>query len=176
MFTTLSNIAVAVFYLAYLIAELRKPASAENSVKFRYCKFLITMSIMLTGLVAHFMLRGMFDQMDTIAKAGLTLLHYVVPIGTFLDWLTFDVKGNTTWRMPLFAALFPIIYVAVSMIAAQFLTGDGKYPYPFLNADTLGVGAVALNIILLAAAFLAVGYLGVAVDHGMKRLAERKRS
>ena len=176
MFTTLSNIAVAVFYLAYLIAELRKPASAENSVKFRYCKFLITMSIMLTGLVAHLMLRGMFDQMDTIAKAGLTLLHYVVPIGTFLDWLIFDVKGKATWGMPLFAALFPIVYVAVSMIAAQFLTGDGKYPYPFLNVDTLGVGAVVLNIVLLAVAFLAVGYLGVVVDSGIKKLTERKRS
>lgn len=174
MFTTLSNIAVAVFYLAYLIAELRRPASAENSVKFRYCKFLITMSIMLTGLVAHFMLRGMFDSMDAIAKAGLTLLHYVVPIGTLLDWLIFDVKGYTTWKMPLFASLFPIIYVAVSMIAAQFITGDGKYPYPFLNVDTLGVGAVALNIVLLAVAFLAVGYLGVALDHGMKKLTEQK--
>jgi hypothetical protein len=176
MFTTLSNLAVAVFYLAYLIAELRKPASAEISVKFGYCNFLITMSIMLTGLVAHFMLRGMFDDMGAIAKAGLTILHYVVPIGTFLDWLIFDVKGNTTWKMPLFAALFPIIYVAVSMIAAQFLTGDGKYPYPFLNVDTLGVGAVVLNIVLLAVAFLAVGYLGVLVDHGMKKLTERKCS
>ena len=174
MFTTLSNLAVAAFYLAYLIAELRKPASAESSVKFGYCKFLITMSIMLTGLVAHFMLRGMFDGMDTIAKAGLTLLHYVVPIGTLLDWLIFDIKGKTTWKMPLFAALFPIVYVAASMIAAQFLTGDSKYPYPFLNVDTLGIGAVALNIVLLAAAFLAVGYLGVFVDHKLKKRTEQK--
>jgi hypothetical protein len=173
MFTTLSNLAVAAFYLVYLIAEKRKPASAKCSVEFGYCKFLITMSIVLTGLVAHFMLRGMFDQMDAIAKVGLTLLHYVVPIGTFLDWLIFDIKGKTTWKMPLFAALFPIVYVIASMIAAQFLTGENKYPYPFLNVDTLGVGAVTLNIILLAAAFLAVGYLGVAVDHGMKRLSER---
>ncbi len=173
MFTTLSNLAVALFYLAYLIAEIRKSCSAENSVRFGYCKFLITMSIMLTGLVAHFMLRGMFDGMDTIAKIGLTLLHYVVPIGTFLDWLLFDAKGNTTWKMPLFAALFPILYATVSMIAAQFLTGDNKYPYPFLDADTLGTGTVALNIVLLAVAFLAVGYLGVVADHGMKRIAKR---
>ena len=170
MFTTLSNLAVVVFYLAYLVAEIRKPGSAEGTVKFGYCKFLITMSIMLTGLVAHFMLRGMFDSMDTIAKAGLTLLHYVVPISTFLDWLLFDVKGNTTWKMPLFATIFPISYVTVSMIMAQFLTGEDKYPYPFLNVDTLGIDAVALNIVFLAAAFLAVGYFGIVADHGMKRL------
>ncbi len=176
MFTTLSNLAVAVFYLAYLIAEMRNAASTRSSVKFRYCKFLITMSIMLTGLVAHFMLRGMFDGMDTIVKAGLLLLHYVVPIGTLLDWLLFDVKGTTTWKMPLFATIFPIAYVTASMIAAQFLTGENKYPYPFLNADTLGISAVTRNIVLLAVAFLAVGYLGVVVDCGMKKLTERKRS
>ena len=171
MFTTLSNLAVAMFYLVYVLAELCKPGSAENSVKFSYCKFLITMSILLTGLVAHFMLRGMFDRMDVIVKAGLVLLHYVVPIGTFLDWLLFDVKGKTTRKMPLFAALFPILYAAVSMIAAQFLTGENKYPYPFLNVDALGVGAVVLNIVLLAVAFLAVGYLGVAADHWMGKAA-----
>ncbi len=175
MFTTMSNLAVAVFYLAYLIAEFRRAGSAENSVKFRYFKFLITMSILLTGLVAHFMLQGMFDDMDATAKAGLTFLHYVVPIGTFLDWFLFDVKGNTKWKMPLFAALFPIVYVAVSMIAAQFLTGDDKYPYPFLNVDMLGAGAVALNIILIALAFFAIGYFGLLVDHGMIKLIKRNR-
>lgn len=169
MFTTLSNLAVAVFYSAYVAAELWKPGSSENSVIFRYLKFLITMSILLTGLVAHFMLRGMFDGMDPIAKAGLTLLHIVVPIGTFLDWLLFDAKGRTTWKMPLFAALFPLTYVSVSMIAAQFLEGPMKYPYPFLNADTLGAGAVVRNILLLAAAFLAVGYVGVLLDHTLKK-------
>ncbi len=176
MFTTLSNLAVAVFYLAYIIAEFRRSGSAENSVKFRYFKFLITMSILLTGLVAHFMLQGMFDDMDATAKAGLTFLHYVVPIGTFLDWFLFDVKGNTKWKMPLFAALFPIVYVAVSMIAAQFLTGENKYPYPFLNVDALGAGAVALNIVLIALGFFAVGYLAVAADHGIMKPAGRSRT
>ncbi len=171
MFTTLSNLAVAVFYVAYIIAEIRKPNSPKESVKFKYCRFLITMSILLTGLVAHFMLRGMFDGMDAIVKAGLTLLHYVVPIGTLLDWLLFDAKGKATWKMPLFATLFPGVYVLVSMIAAQFLTGENKYPYPFLNVDTLGAGTVVLNIILLSAAFLTVGYLGVAADHWMKKWA-----
>ena len=150
-------------------------AARKSSVKFGYFKFLITMSIMLTGLIAHFMLRGMFDGMDAIAKAGLTLLHYVVPIGTFLDWLLFDIKGKTTRKMPLFAAVFPLTYVTISLIAAQFLTGESKYPYPFLNADTLGAGAVALNIVLIAFAFFAVRYLGVAVDHGLKNLCDVRR-
>lgn len=170
MFTTLSNLAVAVFFITYITVRVSKSACSSAKEKvLRYFKFMITMSIMLTGLVAHFMLRGMFVNMEPIAKAGLTLLHYVVPIATFLDWILFDEKGKTDKKMPLFAALFPIIYVVISMIAAQFMTGDNKYPYPFLNVDMLGAGMVALNIVLLAAAFIAVGYLGVWVDHKLDR-------
>ncbi len=186
MFTTLSNLAVAAFFIIYIVTCVAVPGKSEartsKSVAMSgksaarektvgYFKFMITMSIMLTGLVAHFMLRKMFVNMEPEVKAGLMLLHYVVPIATFLDWILFDEKGRTDRKMPLFAALFPIVYVAVSMVAAQFMTGDSRYPYPFLNVDMLGAGTVALNIVLLSAAFLAVGYLGVWADH---RLAGKK--
>ncbi len=174
MFTTLSNLAVAMFYIVYIVMAVKSACPAESCVT-RYFKFLITMSIMLTGLVAHFMLRQMFANMNAAVKAGLTLLHYVVPIATFLDWVFFDEKGRTEWKMPLFAAAFPVLYAAVSMIAAQFITGEGKYPYPFLDVEALGAGAVALNIVLLAAAFLAVGYIGVFADHKLKK-GESKQS
>ena len=172
MFTTLSNLAVAVFFVAYDVMHM--PNSIYSEVKeklIRYFKFLITMSIMLTGLVAHFMLRKMFVNMEPMVKAGLILLHYVVPIATFLDWILFDEKGRLDKKMPLFATLFPISYVVISMIMAQFMTGDNKYPYPFLDVDTLGVGMVVMNIIFLAVAFLAVGYLGVWIDHRVARTA-----
>ena len=176
MFTTLSNLAVAVFFITYIAMSLSKSIGLVAENRFiRYFKFLITMSIMLTGLVAHFMLRKMFVDMKPMVQAGLTLLHYVVPIATFLDWILFDEKGKTNKKMPLFAALFPIIYVTVSMIAARFMTGDSKYPYPFLNVDMLGIGRVALNIVLLAVAFITAGYLGVWIDHKLDgRCIERE--
>ena len=165
MFTTLSNLTVAIFYFTYVVSEIKNPNSAINSIKFKYFKFLITMSIMLTGLVAHFMLKGLFDEMDYIVKASLVLLHYVVPIATFLDWLLFDIKGKTTKLMPLFSAIFPIVYVIVSLISAQYISGEGKYPYPFLDVDTLGIKVVLINIVLLSIAYFVVGYFGVFVDH-----------
>ena len=165
MFTTLSNLTVAIFYFTYVVSEIKNPNSAINSIKFKYFKFLITMSIMLTGLVAHFMLKGLFDEMDYIVKASLVLLHYVVPIATFLDWLLFDIKGQTTKLMPLFSAIFPIVYVIVSLISAQYISGEGKYPYPFLDVDTLGIKVVLINIVLLSIAYFVVGYLGVFIDH-----------
>ena len=195
MFTTLSNLAVAVFYVVYVAARggqqrgmnsyssVRSPShpigwEAGRSVRgvsrgtarvLGYFKFMITLSIMLTGLVAHFMLRNLFVDMGSEAKAGLTLLHYVVPIMVVCDWIIFDEKGKTEWKMPPFAALFPIIYATVTLIAAQFSTAEDKYPYPFLNVDALGAGGVAVNIMLLAVAFLAVGYAGVALDRRLGR-------
>ncbi len=166
MFTTLSNLVVALFFIAYLViySSKKKITNKEKKIII-YFKFMISMSITLTGLVAHFMLKDMFTNMDTQAKLGLTLLHYVVPISTILDWIIFDEKGNTDKKMPLFATIFPITYVAITMIAAQFMTGENKYPYPFLNIDMLGVSAVCINIFLLAIAFLTIGYLAVWLDH-----------
>ena len=170
MFTTLSNIAVGTFFVVYIASDLSKNGISDKKRNVLRCfKFLITLCIMLTGLVAHFMLREMFADMDQMVKAGLTFLHYIVPIAVVLDWVIFDEKGNTKWKMPLFAALFPVIYGAVSLIVAPFIQGEDKYPYPFLNVDALGAGTVALNIVLLAAAFLAVGYLGVLIDHKISK-------
>lgn len=166
MFTTLSNLAVAAYFTVHLgVSSTGTRISEQRLRALRYFKFLITLSIMLTGLVAHFMLQGLFDNMEPMQKAGLTLLHYVVPIATVLDWLLFDEKGRTERAMPLFAALFPIVYATVTLVASPLLPAASRYPYPFLNVDALGAAAVALNIVLLAAAFLAVGFCGVWIDH-----------
>ena len=102
MFTTLSNVAVAVFFVVYIALRTSVynfPKTNTNVI--RYFKFLITMSIILTGLVAHFMLRDMFEDMEPMVKMGLTFLHYVVPIATVFDWILFDEKGKTKWKKPL---------------------------------------------------------------------------
>lgn len=169
MFTTLSNLAVAFFFIVDVFVYVQKRRiSLRYQRVIRYFKFLITMSIILTGLVAHFMLRGMFRNMDLMAKAGLLLLHYIVPIGTVLDWVLFDEKGKTEWKMPLFATTFPILYVMITMLVAQLIPLKNKYPYPFLDVDTLGMGIVWLNIAFLAMGFLAIGYIGVWIDHKVK--------
>ena len=88
MFTTLSNLAVAAFFIIYVVmcmmggarsistkavpekSEAMSGKSAAREKTVGYFKFMITMSIMLTGLVAHFMLRKMFVNMEPEVKAG----------------------------------------------------------------------------------------------------------
>lgn len=190
MFTTQSNLAVIVYYICHLlICRKSDCVTVENTSKapnsdcedavnkqhrrareegLVQWKFLITMGILLTGLVAHFMLQGQFDDLPAGHRFGLILLHYVVPISVFLDWLLFDEKGRTKKWMPLFATIFPLLYVTTAMIV---VAGFGllTYPYPFLNVDVLGWTAVLLTIAGLSAAFVAVGFLGYALDHLLKK-------
>lgn len=161
MFTTLSNLAVAVYFIWDLIYICRYPQYDNIG---NHWKFLVSMGILLTGLVAHFMLRGMFTQLQGGEKLGITLLHYAVPIMTILDYVLFDQKGKVRVWMPLFAAVFPVLYAAVSLFAAQWMTGTDRYPYPFLNVDLLGWNGVLLNILLLALGYFAVGYLIFGLD------------
>lgn len=167
MFTTLSNLAVALYFLWAISCLCR---SKDTTCPGLHWKFLITMGICLTGLVAFFMLRGMFDMLPQAERLGITFLHDVVPPMTFLDYLLFDQKGWIRKWMPPFAAIFPICYVILSMIAAPFLSGSDRYPYPFLNVDTLGWPIVLLNILLLSAAYFMAGYL----VYGLDRLLWKK--
>ena len=160
MFTTLSNLAVAIYYVFHIAFALRGglPCSMHRF------KFAVTLCIMLTGLVAHFMLRQYFADVTGLYKTALTLLHYVVPISVVADWLVFDEKGNAQNYMPLFAAAFPVVYAAVSLAMAVADPDRWPVPYPFLDFSLLGWGGVMISMLGLAAAFLGVGYLGVWVD------------
>lgn len=160
MFTTLSNLAVLLYFLFDFFIS-------RNELM-KKLKFAVTMCILLTGCVASILLRGMFDSMEPLQKVGIFLLHDVTPIATVLDWLLFDEKGNTTKQMPLFSTIFPYTYLAFIFITAPF-TSTMQYPYPFIDVPTLGVPLVILNCIGLSILFILVGYLGVWIDRKLKK-------
>lgn len=168
MFTTLSNLAVVIYFIYDIIMIIRTGSSDTFG---RRWKFMITMGILLTGLVAFFMLRGMFDSLPATEQFGIALLHDVVPVSVFLDWVIFDRKGQAQIWMPLFATLFPIAYVLISM-TVETVSRRGDYPYPFLNVNALGWPMVLLNILGLSVGFIAVGYLGYAIDHKLGKHQE----
>jgi hypothetical protein len=53
---------------------------------------MATMELIVTMLIAYFLL-GNFTMQGT-ADISLTLLHKVIPLMAFLDWLLFDPKGQ----------------------------------------------------------------------------------
>jgi hypothetical protein len=89
-FTLMSNVACLLYFPVAALYQHRTGRSWQPMVK-----GAILMCISVTGLVYHFMLHGRFAMQGTILISN-SLLHYVVPICTVIDWLVFDELGFWT--------------------------------------------------------------------------------
>lgn len=173
-FTNLSNLACVLYFLIAAFWLI----GGKTHDKTTFCpvfKSIIMMSIIVTMLVAQFMLSG-FDMNGTQGTA-LILLHRVVPIMTVLDWLLFDQKGWMTKFSPLFGVSAPLVYFAYSLIAAatgSVLQDGSKYPYPFIDIDTLGVSTVALTVTAMVAGFIVLGYILYFIDYRLAKFSKKR--
>lgn len=115
----------------------------------------LLLSILVVGLIYHLLLA------DLWAPQGLAWwadqgLHTGTPITMLLWWLAFADKDIGP-RDVLKWLIWPLAYAAYAVARG---TITGFWPYPFLNAEKLGLPHLALNIAALAALF---GILGLAL-------------
>ena len=52
--------------------------------------------------------------------------------------------------------IWPILYADYALVRGL---ASGFYPYPFLDVSVLGIAQIALNVVVLVAAFVALGVL-----------------
>jgi hypothetical protein len=85
------------------------------------------------------------------------LLHMLVPVLVIAEaLLTDDVQPRLHWWHPPIWLIYPAIYLVFALL---LLNHSGRrIPYYFLDADRIGAVGLALNVSLLAAMFLGVGY------------------
>ena len=85
-------------------------------------------------------------------------------------------KGRLRWTDPLLWALIPYAYLAFALVygglGGEFLPGR-TYPYPFLDVATHGVGGVVIRVLVLSVVLVGVGYVYVAIDRLLGRMAAR---
>ena len=175
MFTNLSNIAVAVYFICALVAL----SHDKDLVTYAHIpKMVVTMGITLTFLIAHFMLSGMLTWGGTL-HVDMLLLHYVVPIMTILDWVLFDEKGLMGRKEPLIWTVEPLVYLAAVEVLVNVFgisvgggMGDSRYPYPFLDATSLNWPTVIGFILAVFVAFIALGSAWVALDRHLAKRAQ----
>lgn len=171
-YTVMSNIACAVYYLPAAVYQARKQETLLPK-----WKGALVMCITVTGLVYQTLLSGRFEMQGTQFLSTL-LLHYVVPVSCVLDWLLFDRKGRYSWKTPITWMLAPGVYFVFVMVAVQLGAHLGpygeKYPYFFMDVDTLGFGAVLLIALAMGGFFLILGYLMVLLDHKLGSREDNK--
>ncbi|MFW5865065.1 MAG: Pr6Pr family membrane protein [Candidatus Izemoplasmataceae bacterium] len=127
-------------------------------------KHIIMMNLIITFLGFHFLLRRTLldDPSGYLTSVENILLHYLVPILFVFDYLFFDKKRHLSLKsIPLFL-IYPYAYLLFVIIRAELggilLTVNSRYPYFFLDIDTLGFNMIfyvlAMTIFFTFMAFL----------------------
>ena len=157
-FTILTNFLVAVVFssLAARGTQMRASWIVAGSM----------LSILLVGIIYALLLHGKVELAGGSAVANV-LLHMATPVLVALFWIILTPKGELTWSHPLLWAIYPLAYLAYSLIRGG---QTGKYPYPFLDPGLVGWKQTMLSTLVIAVAFLICSYTLVALDH---RLAPR---
>lgn len=159
-FTIQANIIVGVTN-GLLAARTRR-----TSLLFRTLRLDGVLMIAVTGVVYHVALRGLAELRGSAAVADL-LLHTVSPVMCVAGWLLFGPRGQIDRRVIGWAIVFPLAWLAFTMVRGPF-AGD-FYPYPFLDVTEHGYPRVLLNSVLVALLFLGLAVGANALDRVLVR-------
>lgn len=174
-FTIISNLLCTIMFI-YLclktIRDIKKYGNYGSTNMSPHIKGAITMAIILTMTVYHFILVPYSLNVNPYSKLNLTavILHYLIPSLTILDWLFFDTKRKFKIYDPIIWISIPLIYIIFVFIQSRynFLTNLNesmdKYVYVFLNVDKLGKSVVRENIFELLVLLVVTGYFIYGID------------
>ena len=150
-FTYQANILAAAYY-AWTLFSPR--ADARTGLR-----GAVVLYVVVAGVVWNLLLTG--------RSMGYTpanfLLHVVVPVLAITDWLLVGhrVVGHGTsvgkWWHPIAWLAYPAAYLGVALVVLNRF--GRRAPYYFLDPGSVGIAAVTVNVTVLAAGFVGMGYL-----------------
>ena len=161
-FTIQTNILAALVLTAFAIKS-----SPDEWLVHPFVRSAVAVYIAMVGLVYIALLRHVWAPQGAqwIADA---VLHYVMPVGNLLFWLSCVRKTGLRWYDPLLWLIYPLLYLGFILVRGRM---SGFYPYPFIDAKALGYAGVAANTVGLLIVCAALGGLLVVIGW---RLARRQ--
>jgi hypothetical protein len=157
-FTIESNIlAAAIFILSALIILTRTKVKYHGILRGAATLYMVT-----TGIIYSLLLSGYQAELQTTVPWVNLVLHYIMPIALFADWLIDPPKKLITFRQMLTWLIFPVGYAIYSLIRGPIVDW---YPYPFLNPNTYGYGGVLIYILVIAASVTLIALLVRAIGN-----------
>jgi hypothetical protein len=163
-FTILTNIMVAAVYLSAITAW-----GWLGWWRTAWVRGMTAGAIFVVMLVYHFVLAGLVRS-DLWFQVADKMLHYLDPTYYVLWWLLGQKHGQLCWGELPKMLVYPLCYLIWAM-GRGAVAGD--YPYPFLDANKLGYGQVALNCVGVLAAFVLSYALVIGIDRWLGRRALR---
>ena len=182
-FTNISNFLCLGVMIASLVQTAKKKDNGYVNTA-PVLKFIGMLGILLTFLVFNIMLAGEEGRDPQLNwRIGSLLFHVVLPIMYIADWFIFYERKKSKWYYPIASISFPLAYAIFLLIHAAILKFDATimtptpgsttsliYPYFFVNIDKLGIPGVLMWIVILSAAFVAIGF----GFFGLDRLGKKK--
>lgn len=155
-FTNLSNL-VAASVLLLCAFDVR----SSNDRSLTLARYVSTVNMTVVGVVFAVLLRNV--DLGALLPWVNFVLHTVMPVVVFLDWLLDPPASSLRSSRILLALLFPGFYLAYALLRGA---STGWYPYPFLNpANVGGYGGIALYALGIAAVVLVASGLLLAVGN-----------
>lgn len=121
--------------------------------------------ITVTLIVYHFLLAPVTD-LDGIAAATNVGFHYLTPILAIVGWLLFGPRPRITGRTLAAMLIWPVLWFAYTIAHGAIA---GWYPYPFIDAATIGYPAALRNAGLITLLLLGIAGLFLAGDRLVPR-------
>ncbi|WP_155965605.1 Pr6Pr family membrane protein [Streptococcus ruminantium] len=163
-YTVQSNLLVSIFAV-YMLYAMRKDIDLQNH-KFLRIKAAVTMSIMITCVVYHFMLAPLAKDFWRVENM---LCHYIVPLYFLLDTLIVDRQRQYKWFDPIWWTTLPVFYMIFGLVNGFFIkipipdAKDSPFAYFFLNVPKYGWPYVLTYASTIFVAYLLCGFLLVAI-------------
>ena len=159
-YTVLSNLLVTLF-TAYLIYVMRRSGENWQSQRLLRLKGGVTMSIMITCVIYHFMLAPIATDFYRLENF---LCHYIVPLWFLADTLLFDKQGQYKIWDPVLWTILPLVYMIFALFNGLVLklnipnSKDNPFPYFFLNVNK-GWDVVIKWCLIIFAAYMVAGFI-----------------
>jgi hypothetical protein len=129
----------------------------------------IAMSIVIVSAIYNLLLRQLWHPQGWQLAADMTL-HDVMPVLFLLYWWLAVPKTTLRWQQVVYWQLYPAAYFAY--VLARGAVNDW-YPYPFLDAATLGYLRVLIDACIVLLVFIAVALLLIALARWQVRHSTR---
>jgi hypothetical protein len=116
----------------------------------------VTLFMTMTGLVYAVVLAPLGVSVGGYAPWANFVHHNLAPTAVLIDWLLFPPRQKLRTSASWLWLIFPVVYFAFTVLRGS---GNGFYPYPFLNPDNAGgTGGVVLYAAVILAVFAVVGW------------------
>jgi hypothetical protein len=158
-FTIQSNLAVGITSLMLLF-------KSDYSKKwFRILQLDGIICITITCIVYNIALRHDHKLKGIIILTN-EALHVIIPFLSALYWILYGFVQKLDKKITVFAIFPPLIYIIYIFIRGHF---TDIYPYPFLDANKIGLQQAVLNTCGIILLFLFLEFILLYMDNNLKK-------